>query len=159
MYEQVFNFNARPFTSTPYAKHYFPASAINQALGQAAICIDRASGPVVTIGDIGTGKSLLLAMLEAKYQSQFQVINLTCSRVNDRKEFLQNILFQLGKPFNMDSEVELRFAVIEASNPTEACPDGLLLLVDDADTLTGEIFDEMRLLINHVVDGLSLIHI
>ena len=153
MYEQVFNFNSRPFTSTPYVKHYFAASAMNQAFGQASICIERGSGPVVAIGDIGTGKSLLLAKLESEYQTRLQVVNLVCSAVNNRRELLQNILFQIGKPFNMDSETELRFAVIEAAHPTEAFRDGLLLLVDDAEMLTTEIFDEMRALSNIVVDG------
>ena len=153
MYEQVFNFNSRPFTSTPYVKHYFPASAMNQAFGQASICIERASGPVVAIGDIGTGKSLLLAKLESEYQNRLQVVNLVCSSVNSRREFLQNILFQIGKPFNMDSETELRFAVIESAQPTEASPDGLLLLIDDAEMLTADVFDELRVLSNVVVDG------
>ena len=153
MYEQVFNFNSRPFTSTPYVKHYFPASAMNQAFGQASICIERGSGPVVAIGDIGTGKSLLLAKLESEYQTKLQVVNLVCSGVSNRREFLQNILFQIGKPFNMDSETELRFAVIQSAQPTEAFPNGLLLLVDDAEMLTADIFDEMRALSNVVVDG------
>ena len=153
MYEQVFNFNARPFTSTPYVKHYFGASAMNQAFGQAAICIQRGSGPVVAIGDIGTGKSLLLAKLAAEHQAGFQVCDIDSSSVNNRKDLLQNILFQLGKPFNLDSETELRFAVIETANPTEACPNGLLLLIDDAETLAAEIFEELRVLTNIVVDG------
>ena len=153
MYEQVFNFNSRPFTSTPYVKHYFSASAMNQAFGQASICIERGSGPVVAIGDIGTGKSLLLAKLESEYQTKFQIVDLVCSGFSSRREFLQNILFQIGKPFNMDSETELRFAVIESAQPTEAFPNGLLLLVDDAEMLTVDIFDELRALSNIVIDG------
>ena len=153
MYEQVFNFNARPFTSTPFVNHYFGASAMNQAFGQAAICIQRGSGPVIAIGDIGTGKSLLLAKLAAEHQSVFQVANIDCSRINSRKDLLQNILFQLGKPFNMESETELRFAVIESANPTEASPNGLLVLIDDAETLTAELFEELRVLTNIVVNG------
>jgi len=153
MYEQVFNFNSRPFTSTPYVKHYFPASAMNQAFGQASICVQRASGPVVAIGDIGTGKSLLLAKLESEFQTHILVVTLVCSSVNSRREFLQNILFQIGQPFNMDSEAELRFAVTQAVQPTEANPNGLLLLIDDAEMLTPDVFDELRVLSNIVVDG------
>jgi len=53
----------------------------------------------------------------------------------------------------MDGETELRFAVVECANPTEASPNGLLVLVDDAETLTAEIFEELRVLTNIVVDG------
>lgn len=153
MYEQVFNFNARPFNSTPYVKHYFPATAMAQAVGQATICIQRGAGPVVAIGDIGTGKSLLLAKLATECQSEFQVVNIDCSQIQNGKELLQNILFQLGKPVNLDSETELRFAVIESANPTEESPEGILLLADDAETLTVDVLEAMRTLTNIVVEG------
>ena len=153
MYEQVFNFNARPFNSTPYVKHYFPATAMAQAVGQATICIQRGAGPVVAIGDIGTGKSVLLAKLATECQSEFQVVNIDCSQIQNGKELLQNILFQLGKPVNLDSETELRFAVIESANPTEESPEGILLLADDAETLTVDVLEAMRTLTNIVVEG------
>lgn len=153
MYEQVFNFNSRPFTTTPYVRHYFAASSIHQAIGQASICVERGSGPVIAIGDIGVGKSLFLEMLQSHFQHQLVVVTVACSRDSSRREFLQNILFQLGRPTDAAAEAELRFAIIEAANPSEACPNGILLLVDDAEVLSPEIFDELRLLMNFVVDG------
>jgi len=132
MYEQVFNFNARPFNSTPYVKHYFPATAMAQAVGQATICIQRGA---------------------TECQSEFQVVNIDCSQIQNGKELLQNILFQLGKPVNLDSETELRFAVIESANPTEESPEGILLLADDAETLTVDVLEAMRTLTNIVVEG------
>ena len=108
---------------------------------------------MVATGDLGTGKSLLLAKLESEFQTTFQVVNLVCSSVNSRREFLQNILFQIGKPFNMDSETELRFAVNESAQPSAASPNGLLLLIDDAEMLTADVFDELRVLGNIVIDG------
>jgi type II secretory pathway predicted ATPase ExeA len=153
MYEQVFNFNSRPFTTTPYVRHYFAASSIHQAIGQASICVERGSGPVIAVGDIGVGKSLFLEMLQSHFQHQLLVVSIACSRDSSRREFLQNILFQLGRPTDAAAEAELRFAIIEAANPSEACPNGILLLVDDAEVLSSEIFDELRLLMNFVVDG------
>ena len=159
MYEQVFNFNARPFNSTPYVKHYFPATAMAQAVGQATICIQRGAGPVVAIGDIGTGKSLLLAKLATECQSEFQVVNIDCSQIQNGKELLQNILFQLGKPVDLDSETELRFALIESANPTEESPEGILLLADDADMLNVNVLESMRTLTNIVVDGVPRVRL
>ena len=159
MYEQVFNFNARPFNSAPYVKHYFPATAMAQAVGQATICIQRGAGPVVAIGDIGTGKSLLLAKLATECQSEFQVVNIDCSQIQNGKELLQNILFQLGKPVDLDSETELRFALIESANPTEESPEGILLLADDADMLNVNVLESMRTLTNIVVDGVPRVRL
>ena len=112
MYEQVFNLNARPFTSAPYVKHYFPGESIHNALSQIKLCIERASGPSVVIGATGTGKSLLLAMLERQYYEELTVINLSCAKLTERKELLQTVLFELGLPFRDMAESELRLSLI-----------------------------------------------
>lgn len=159
MYEQVFNFNARPFTSTPYVKHYFAGESINSALGQARVCIDRGSGPAIVVGGTGTGKSLLLAMLEEQYKSQFNVVNLACARLGDRQELLQNVLFELQLPFKDQSETELRFSLLEFLKPGEQCPNGILLLVDEAHTLSTCLLDEICLIMNFVRDGLPRVRL
>ena len=153
MYENVFQFSSRPFTTAPFVKHYFAAEAIHDSLGQARLCIDRASGPVVVVGSVGTGKSLLLAMLEEQYQSQFKVVTLGCSRLGSRQEFLQTFLFQLSLPFKGMSESEARLALIDFLKPGEQCPNGVLLLIDEAHTLGADLLDEIRLVTNFVRDG------
>ena len=153
MYEQVYQFNARPFTAAPYVKHYFAGDAIHTALGQTRVCIDRASGPVVVIGGTGSGKSLLLAMLEEQYQSQFDVVNLACARLDNRRELLQSILFELQLPFKAEQESDLRFELMDFLSPSERCPNGILLLVDEAHSLSTDLLDELRLIMNFVRDG------
>ena len=85
MYEQVFDFNSRPFTAAPYVKHYFAGEAIQSALEQTRLNVDRGAGPVVIVGATGTGKTLLLAVLEANYRDQVSVVNLACARLQDVK--------------------------------------------------------------------------
>ena len=41
MYEQVFKLHIRPFTTTPYVKHYFAAQSIHKALSQCQMCVER----------------------------------------------------------------------------------------------------------------------
>ena len=153
MYEQIFNFNSRPFTSAPFVKHYSANESMHQALVQARQSIDRGAGPVVVVGDTGTGKSLLLAMLEAQYQNQFSVCNLDCVRLDKRESLLQAILFGLGQPYQGMSEGDLRFALIEYLKPTDRCPNGVLLLIDDAQRLDAGLMDEIKLITNFSRDG------
>ena len=153
MYEQVYNFQSRPFTSTPYVKHYFAGEAIHSALGQTRVSIDRASGPVIVVGGIGTGKTLMLAMLEEQYRTQFTVVNPGCVRLNTRTALLQAILFELDQSFAGLNESELRFALIEYLKPNERCPNGVLLLIDEAHSLSIDLLDELRLITNFVRDG------
>lgn len=153
MYEQSFQFNSRPFTSTPFVKHYFPAQAIQKSLGNSRLCIDRGSGPVLVIGDAGTGKSLLLEMLAEQYRPQFSVVNLNCNRLAERQELLQSILFELNLPYRGMSEGELRLSLMDYLKPSQACPNGVLLLIDEAQNLPVDLLDEIRLITNYVRDG------
>ena len=153
MYKEVFNFTSRPFTAAPYVKHYFASESMHQTLTKAQDCIERSAGPVVAVGGPGTGKSLLLGMLEEKYRSRFSVANLTCIRLQERADLLKSILFTLDQPHQGMSEGDLRFALINYLKPNDQCPNGVLLLVDDAQTLGPGLLDEIRLITNFVRDG------
>ncbi|MDB4458918.1 AAA family ATPase, partial [bacterium] len=153
MYEQVFNFNSRPFTAAPYVKHYFAGEAIQSALEQTRLNVDRGAGPVVVVGATGTGKTLLLAMLETNYREQVRVVNLACARLQERKDLLQSILHQLQLPFQGLSETELRFALMDYLKPNPNCVTGIVLLVDDAHGLSASLLDELGLITNFVAEG------
>ena len=153
MYKEVFNFTSRPFTAAPYVKHYFASESMHQTLTKAQDCIERSAGPVVAIGGPGSGKSLLLGMLEERYRGKFSVANLSCIRLKDRADLLKSILFTLDQPHQGMSEGDLRFALINYLKPYPQCPNGVLLLVDDAQTLTFGLLDEIRLITNFVRDG------
>jgi type II secretory pathway predicted ATPase ExeA len=153
MYEQVFNFNSRPFTAAPYVKHYFAGEAIQSALEQTRLNVDRGAGPVVVVGATGTGKTLLLAVLEANYRDHVSVVNLACARLQERKDLLQSILHQLSVPFQGLSETELRFALIDYLQPNPTCVSGIILLVDDAHGLSAGLLDELGLITNYVSEG------
>ena len=153
MYEQKYNFNSRPFTPLPFVPNYFPTNSIQQSLEQTKLCIERASGPVVIVGEQGTGKSLLLQMLRDEFASQFRVVLLDCARMAEREDLFQNILFELGQNYRSMSEGELRLAVMDFLRPSEQCPHGMLLLVDEAESLPLSLLDEVRRITNLVRDG------
>ena len=153
MYEQCFNLTARPFTSTPFVEHYFASESMQQSLTSARLCIDRGNGPIIVVGEAGTGKSLLLAMLEDQYRAQFHVANLSHSSLGERRELLQSILFELSLPYKGMDEGELRLSLMDYLKPSTACPNGVLLLVDEADRMPVELLDEIRLITNFVSEG------
>ena len=157
MYEQVFNLTSRPFTSNPYVKHYFPATAIDEALQQSKMVIERGSGTVVVVGDHGTGKTLLLAMLEEAFNDRFRVINISAALVRGREALLQNILYQLQVNSRGLSENEMRLDVVDQLKSAQANP--MLLMVDDAQKLTAETIEEMQVLTDLIRDGQPQVHL
>ena len=153
MYEKVFQLETRPFISTPDASRFFSAAAIHDALSAACSAIERASGTVIVVGPAGSGKTLFLKMLEEQFSAIYKVVNLACARLTERTELLQSIMFELGQPYTGMSEGELRLGLIDYLKPGEHCPNGILLLVDEAQMLPPVLLDEIRLLTNLVRDG------
>ena len=151
MYEQAFQLTSRPFTSMHYVKHYFPAKAISEALKTSQLAIERGAGPVVVIGDHGTGKTLMLAMLEEGFKDQLRIVNLSADTIRGREDLLQNILYQLQLNHRGLGENEMRLDVVDYLKKGQA--GGILLLIDNAQKMTPDAFEEIQPLLDFVHDG------
>ena len=159
MYEQTFQLTSRPFNNVPSPEHYFASSSSQQALDMARMCIDRSTGPVVLVGAVGMGKSLMLQMIGQSFGDRFDVVHIECSRLEQRTELLQSILFELDLPYSGLSEGELRLTLMAHLKKKEPTNDGVLLLVDEADRLSVELVDELRLITNQIRDGRSVVQL
>ena len=155
MYEQTFNFSQRPFNVCPQAEDYFPGQSHQQAITSSRSCVDRRNGPATIIGAVGTGKSLAMQVIGEVYADQFDVVSIECSRMEQRSELLQSILFGMNLPFREMSEGELRLSLIDHLKNGNGNSNGILLLVDEADRLSIELLDELRLITNIVRQGRS----
>ena len=153
MYESQFNLTGRPFASVPDPEHYYPASAIENARRALVTHVDRASGPVVVFGPVGTGKTLLCHLAANRFREELSVCLLSSTRLCNRRTLLQAILYELGLPFRHLEEGELRIALVDHLASQEACPNGMLLIVDEADTLPLMLLEEIRVITNLVRGG------
>lgn len=159
MYERFFQFQTSPFPAAPSVANYFPAQAIATARQSLIRIIERAEGPALIVGPAGVGKSLLLRVLADYFEGVFRIAYLSGTRVDTRRSLLQNVLFELGLSYRGLDEGELRLALIDALRPSDACPNGILLLVDEAHTLPLRLLDELRMITNVVRDGQPRAHL
>jgi type II secretory pathway predicted ATPase ExeA len=153
MYESFFNLHGSPFPAIPLVANYFPSRGIESARQSLIRVIERAEGPGLIVGPAGVGKSLLLRVLAEHFREIFQVVLLSGARLATRKSLLQSVLFELGLNYRGMDEGELRLALIDALRPSDACPNGILLLIDEAHTLPLRLLDELRMITNVVRDG------
>ena len=153
MYESFFGFTQRPFVALPRTELYYPSEAIESARLNLTRCIERAEGCGLLVGPVGTGKTLLCHVLAEHFQDRLSPVLLSNISFSTRKELLQAILFELGLPYRRMEEGELRLSLIDRLAPREKCPDGMLLLVDEAHSLSPRLFDELRMLTNLVRGG------
>jgi type II secretory pathway predicted ATPase ExeA len=153
MYQSTFGFQLRPFPSAPRHDWFFASESARQACETLTGCVERAAGPAMLIGAPGTGKSLVCQRIAHQLRSTFSVVVLDSARLCTRRAFLQSILFELGLPFRDLSEGELRLNLIDFLQPSEECPNGMLLLVDEAHVMPMRLLEELRMITNLVRDG------
>src|SRR5450432_4014062 len=138
----------RPFLSHPQVGRYFPAASIEDARRRLARTIERGEGPGVVIGAAGTGKSMLLQVLAAQYHERFDIVLLACAQMHTRRGLLQAIHFELGLDHHQRDEGELRLSLLDHLLSADQSAQGLLLLVDEAQSLPTQLIEEIRLIGN-----------
>ncbi|MDY0168443.1 MAG: AAA family ATPase [Thermoguttaceae bacterium] len=153
MYEPFFEFRKRPFPVVPNADGYFPGEAIEAARTTLVRCIRRAEGPGLAIGPSGTGKTMLCHVLAEEMSDQLRVVLLASGRFDSRRALLQAILYELGRPYRGLDEGEARLALADYIMLSDECPNGILLLVDEAHTLPLRLLDELRMATNLAHEG------
>ena len=105
------------------------------------------------MGPAGTGKTLLCQLLAEQLKGAFQVALLGSGRIGTRRALLQAILYELGQPYRGMDEGELRLALAEYLTLDDECPQGMVLLVDEAHALPLRLLDEIRVLTNLAHEG------
>jgi general secretion pathway protein A len=149
MYQQFYDFRELPFELTPNPKYLFLTRQHREALSNLQYGLFAAKAMTVLIGDAGTGKTTLL---HAALQSE-SCRNVTCVYLNNpaltRGEFVQILSerFDLGERAARSKAVllgELHRVLAERRR----CGQITALVIDEAQSLSAELLEEIRLLAN-----------
>ena len=153
MFQTYFDLARRPFASVPSPDDYFPSNSVEAARTSLVRLIEREEGPAIVVGQVGIGKSLLCQLLADSFRHRCRTVVLPSGRLCTRRSLLQVILYQLGLSYRDQDEGELRLTLIDHLTNRSLCPNGILLLVDEADDLPMSLLDELRAITNLMVDN------
>jgi type II secretory pathway predicted ATPase ExeA len=148
MYETHFDLRQRPFPATPDPTCYYPATTHERALTALLAGLHGGEGVLLLAGYPGTGKTLLSHCLLERLGTGVHVAFLTHCRLRDRASLLQAILYDLSLPYEGRSEQEMRLALTDHLLGTFSEGQRTILLVDEAQHLTPDFLEELRLLGN-----------
>jgi general secretion pathway protein A len=148
MYRKFYGLTRNPFEVSPDPFFFYPTVQHREALAILHYGVLRQKGFVVVTGEVGTGKTLMVrCLLDAlnRYRVAFAYI------YNPRLsvlEFLTHVLVDLGltSPPRSKSEILLRlnnFLMARSRNGATTA-----LVVDEAQLLSWELLEEIRLLTN-----------
>jgi general secretion pathway protein A len=149
MYERFFGLSEPPFELTPDPKYLFLTLRHQEALSNLQYGLASAKAITVLIGEAGTGKTTLL---HAAAQSD-RCRNVTCVYLNNstltRAEFVEALShrFHLG-PAAAESKAALLEALERVLRERRDRGQITALVIDEAQSLSVELLEEIRLLAN-----------
>ena len=158
MYNNYFGFSVSPFCASPDPGFFFTNSVYQEAYASLQYGIEAKKGFVVITGEVGTGKTTLLRKLMHNFEGTIQSVFIFNTYLNF-PELLQVILYDLGLAPKEANKVtmlqELNDYLIAQLKQAHI----VAVLVDEAQNLTDEALEGLRLLSNLETDQEKLIQI
>jgi general secretion pathway protein A len=149
MYKTFFNLTRNPFDLTPDPALLFPTKRHNDALATLYYGARQRKGFVVLTGEIGTGKTLLLrCLLQLLKQSKDVAYAFVFNGRLSATEFLQYVVSDFGLPASGKNKSELLSELYNYVVSRGLKKLTTVLIVDEAQHLSADLLEEIRLLTN-----------
>jgi type II secretory pathway predicted ATPase ExeA len=148
MYESFFKLKRNPFEVSPDVHFFVPTEAHNEALAGLHYGIRAHKGFMVLTGEVGTGKTLVVrCLLGLLDREKLTCAYIFCTNLTSR-EFLSSVARDLGIAGQASGKGDL-FKLFQEFLLSRG-RQGLYtaLIVDEAQNLSPEVLEEVRLLTN-----------
>ncbi len=159
MYDQFYGFEDRPFQLTPDPHFYFESVTHRKALSYLGYGLAQGEGFIVITGDIGAGKTTLVSHLMATIDTA----RLTASTIVTSQLNGDDLIQMAARSFGIDVEGFDKASTlnsIEQFLHNEArAGRRCLLVVDEAQNLSIDALEELRMLSNFQLGSNALLQI
>lgn len=159
MYTEHYGLSERPFQLTPDPRYWYESRTHRKAMAYLGYGLAQGEGFIVITGDIGAGKTTLVAhLLETIDPSRFVVINIVSTQV-DGDDMLRLVAQGLGLPTEGVAKAQILDRVERTLDDQARAGKHVLIIVDEAQNIPTSALEELRMLSNYHVRGRSLVQI
>ncbi|HZF26098.1 MAG TPA: AAA family ATPase [Steroidobacteraceae bacterium] len=150
MYTAFFGLGEKPFAITPDPRYLFLSERHAEALAHLLYGINESGGFIQLTGEVGTGKTTIVRSLLGQIPKDAEVSLILNTRITPA-EFLLTICEELRVPVAENDRQSVK-ALVDALNRhlLEAHSQGkrVVVIVDEAQNLSTEVLEQVRLLTN-----------
>jgi putative secretion ATPase (PEP-CTERM system associated) len=159
MYTETYGLTGQPFQLTPDARFWFDSRTHKKAMAYLGYGLAQSEGFITVTGEIGAGKSTLVAHLLANIdRTRLNAISLVSTQV-EGDDMLRLVAQGLGLDTHAVEKGRLLDAVEQQLEADLRAGRRTLLIVDEAQNLPVSALEELRMLSNFQVGGRALIQI
>jgi putative secretion ATPase (PEP-CTERM system associated) len=151
MYAEFYGLATRPFQLTPDARFFFESTVHRQAMAYLVYGLHHAEGFIVVTGEVGAGKTILVDNLLATIDARgFVTAKIVTSQLGGH-----DLLHLVAAGFGLAAEGLGKGALLERIGEFVTTQHSrgkrALLIVDEAQNLSIEALEELRMLSNIIV--------
>ncbi|NLA74494.1 MAG: AAA family ATPase [Deltaproteobacteria bacterium] len=148
MYTAFYELNEKPFELTPSSRFLYLGDIHKEALALLTYGVTEKKGFILLTGEVGTGKTTMVHALLSNLDDSVQYVHLSNPMVSP-KDFLKYLAYSvLKRRFQFKTKGDL---LIWFENYLKECQKkriNFVLIIDEAQNLSYELLEEIRLLSN-----------
>jgi general secretion pathway protein A len=148
MYEKYFGLRASPFNVNPDPRFLYLTRHTQEALACLTYGIQARKGFVLLTGEVGTGKTTLLNKLMEWLRAQRVRTAFIFNPGLDALQFLEFMMSDFGIPCESESKSKMLMRLNHWLLERYKAGETATLIVDEAQNLSPEVLEEIRLLTN-----------
>jgi general secretion pathway protein A len=161
MYTAWFGLNEKPFAITPDPRYLYLSARHAEALAHLVYGLGEAGGFIQLTGEVGTGKTTTIRSVLARAPKNTDIALIINPRMSP-VEFVQTICEELGLGLPDSAEGNIK-ELVDVLNryllKMHAAGRRVVLIVDEAQNLSPEVLEQVRLLTNLETESQKLLQI
>ena len=159
MYKSYYGFSEMPFNITPDPKFLYLSPTHQEALQHLKFGVEEHKGFIVIVGEVGCGKTTLCRrFLNELDPARYDTALILNPRINEN-QMLRAILHELGEEATADNPHDLVLQMNRTLLDRIAAGKDIVLIIDEAQNLSFEVLEQIRLLSNLETDQQKLLQI
>lgn len=158
MYESFYHLKEQPFGSTPDPRFFYKSIGHRKALAYLAYGVFRKRGFLALTGEVGVGKTTVIRAFVHTFAPALEVAFIINTKVTF-DELLYLILRDFGREITDMTKVGMLDALNSFLIERFSQNRNLLIVIDEAQNLSPELLEELRMLSNLETDSEKLLQI